>query len=144
MFHNYFKTAWRKLIRNKSYGAVNIAGLTIGLASCILIGLYIVNQLSYDRFNTKADRIVRVTMSYGNENGVTNAAVTGNKVGPQLKLTFPQVTSFVRIYTWPAVVKHGDRMFNEKRVLYADSTFFNIFSFHLLQGSPAMVLSAPH
>jgi putative ABC transport system permease protein len=125
------------------YAVVNIAGLTLGIVSCILIGLYIVNQLSYDRFNVKADRIVRVTMSYGDANQVQNTSVTGNEAGPQLKLTFPQVKSYVRIYTWPRVVKYGDKMFDEKRILYADSTFFNVFSFHLLQGNPATVLSAP-
>lgn len=144
MFRNYFTTAWRKLTRNKMYAVVNIAGLTIGIASCILIGLYIMNQLSYDRFNTKADRIVRVTMSYGDANSVSSAAVTGNKVGPQFQLTFPQVESYVRIYSWPSVVKYGDKMFDEKGILYADSTFFNIFSFHLLQGNPQTTLAAPN
>ncbi|MGH2643062.1 MAG: FtsX-like permease family protein, partial [Chitinophagaceae bacterium] len=100
--------------------------------------------LSYDRFNVNASRIARVTMSYGDANQVENAGVTGNKAGPQLKLTFPQVESYVRIYTWPSVVKYNDKMFDEKGILYADSTFFNIFSFHLIQGNPAAVLNAPH
>lgn len=144
MFRNNMKAAWRRLTRNKMYGLVNIVGLTIGIASCILIGLYIVNQLSYDRFNTKADRIARVVMSIGDANRVAHTAFTGNKVGPQFKLTFPQVESYVRIYTWPAVVKYRDNMYDEKGILYADSTLFSIFSFHLLQGNAATALSAPH
>lgn len=143
MFKNYLKTAVRKLTHNKIYGVVNIAGLTIGIVSCILIGLYIVNQLSYDHFNEKANRIVRVTMSYGDANQVESAGVTGNKVGPQLKLTFPQVESYTRIYPRSGVVKYQDKMFDEKRILFADSTFFNIFSFRLLQGNPATALNAP-
>lgn len=126
------------------YTIVNIIGLTVGITSCILIGLFINNELSYDRFNKNADRIVRVNMEYGNAISTTNTSVTGTKVGPQFRLTFPQVESYVRIYPKRGVVRYRDQMFNEKKILFADSTFFNIFSFHLLRGNPATVLSAPN
>lgn len=144
MFKNYFKTAFRRLSRNRMYTIVNIIGLTVGITSCILIGLFIKNELSYDRFNKNADRIVRVNMSYGNSISTSNAAVTGTKVGPQFQLTFPQVESYVRLYPISGIVKYQDKMFNEKKILYADSTFFQIFSFHLLRGNPATALSTPN
>ncbi len=143
MFRNYFKTAWRKLTKNKLYALVNITGLTAGITSCILIGLFISNELNYDRFNKNADRIVRVTMEYGNANGVQKTPVTGTKAGPQLARSFPQVEAFTRIFNYPGIVKYQDKVFNEKRILWVDSSFFRIFSFHLLEGNPGTVLAAP-
>ena len=107
------------------------------------MGLYIIHELSYDRFNKNADRIVRVTMEYGQAGDVRKMAVTGTKVGPQFDRTFPQVQSFVRVYNRKDVVRYQTKMFNEGHILYADSTFFKIFSFHLLQGNPNTILTAP-
>src|SRR6202012_3774187 len=96
MLKSYFKIAFRRLQKNRMYTAVNIIGLTVGIASCLLIGLFVINEVSYDRFNHNADRMVRIVMQYG-EGGKQVVAVTGTKVGPQLKRTFPQVQSFVRL-----------------------------------------------
>ncbi|HVV56210.1 MAG TPA: ABC transporter permease, partial [Mucilaginibacter sp.] len=143
MILNYFKIAFRRLQKHKLYTAVNLVGLTIGIASCLLIGLYIINEVSYDRFNKNADRIVRVVMQYG-EGGKQVVAVTGTKVGPQLKRSFPQVQSFVRLINGSAVIKKGDEIFDEKRFLYADSSFLSIFSFPLLRGDTKTALDAPN
>ena len=89
MFKNYLKVAFRNLYKNKLYSLVNITGLTIGIASCLLIGIYIVHELSYDRFHVNAARIVRVTMEYNFGDAPVQAATTGTKVGPQFKRTFP-------------------------------------------------------
>jgi putative ABC transport system permease protein len=115
----------------------------MGITSCLLIGLFIVNELNYDRFNKNADRIVRMTMQYG-EGGKEKRVATGTKAGPQLKRTFPQVESFVRLIIDEPVVKNGNRMYNEKRFLYADSSFFKIFSFQMLSGNPKTALDAPN
>src|SRR5690349_2702919 len=96
MFKNYFKTAWRNIRKNKLYAFVNITGLTVGITGCILIGLFVWNELSYDAFNQNANRIVRVTMEYSSSGTVNKTAVTGTKVGPQFQRSFPQVESFVR------------------------------------------------
>ena len=82
MLKSYLKIALRKLQKNKLYSFVNITGLTVGIVSCMLIGMYIAHELSYDRFNEKADRIVRVTTEMSGGTNVKKYAVTGTKVGP--------------------------------------------------------------
>ena len=143
MFKNYFRTALRNLRKNKLYAAINIFGLTIGLAACLLIGLYINHELSYDRFNVNADRIVRVTMEYKQAETVNSTATTGTKVGPQFKRTFPAVEDYVRTFIYHNVMKRGDKIFDEPRILYADQSFFKIFSFKILEGNAATALDAP-
>jgi putative ABC transport system permease protein len=144
MFKNYFKTAWRNGIKNKSYSLVNIIGLSIGITCCILIGLYIESELSYDRFHKNADRIVRITMEFSNGGTIGKYVQTGTKVGPQMKRSFPSVAAFVRTIKYSRVIAYRDKVFEEKNFLYADSSFFNIFSFKLINGNPATVLNAPH
>jgi len=143
MIRNYFKIAFRRLQKNKLYTFVNIIGLTAGITSCLLIGLFIINDLSYDRFNTKADRIVRMTMQY-DEGGKQKVALSGTKAGPQLQRTFPQVEAFVRIIDNSRVVKYGSEVFTENRFLYADSSFLKVFSFPLLEGDAGTALNAPN
>lgn len=143
MLKNYFKIAFRRLQKSRLYTLINLFGLTVGIASCLLIGLFIINELSYDRFNINADRTVRMTMQFG-EGGSQKFPLTGTKAGPQLQRTFPQVETFVRLINTGPVVKNGDIMFNESRFLYADSSFFKIFSFKLLRGDPKTALNAPN
>ncbi|HZY38805.1 MAG TPA: ABC transporter permease [Mucilaginibacter sp.] len=139
----YFKIAFRRLQKSRLYTLINLVGLTVGISSCLLIGLFIINELSYDRFNKNRDRIVRMTMQFG-EGGKEKYATTGTKAGPQLKRTFPQVEGFVRAINGTVVMKYGSQMYIEKRFLYADSAFFKIFSFQLLKGDPKTVLDAPN
>jgi putative ABC transport system permease protein len=141
MILTYFKIAFRRLHKSRLYTLINLVGLTVGITSCLLIGLFIINELSYDRFNVNAGRIVRMTMQFG-EGGKEKYATTGTKAGPQLKRTFPQVQSFVRTIKGAPVVKYGGQMYIEKNFLYADSSFFKIFSFRLLRGNPQTVLDA--
>lgn len=143
MFKNYLKTAFRNLRKNKLYSGINIFGLAIGLASCFLIGLYISNELSYDKFNVNADRIVRVTMEYQNAGTVNETAYTGTKPGPQFKRIFPSIENFTRTFIGHSVIKKGDKIFDEPRLLYADSPFFSIFSFKIIEGNPSTALDAP-
>ncbi len=143
MFKNYFKTAIRNLRKNRLYSAINIFGLTVGLAACLLIGVYINHELSYDKFNINASRIVRATMEYGQAGTVNTTATTGTKVGPQFKRTFPAVEEYVRTFISHNVVKNGDKIFDEPRILYADDAFFKIFSFKIIEGDAATALDAP-
>jgi putative ABC transport system permease protein len=143
MIHNYFKTAFRHLQKNKLYATINILGLAIGITSCLLIGIYIWHELSYDRFHKNKDRIVRVTWEYNFGDAETKTATTGSKVGPQFQRTFPEVEDFVRIMKYPRVISTGDKIFEEKNFLYADSSFFSIFSFPLIKGNAATALDAP-
>lgn len=143
MLKNYFKIALRNLRKNKLYSAINIFGLMVGLAACLLIGIYISHELSYDRFNKNADRIVRATMEYKKAGTVNTTATSGTKTGPQFKRTFPAVEEYARTYIGTRSVKLGDKVFEEKRFLYADEAFFKIFSFQLVKGDAADVLDAP-
>ncbi|MCC7401112.1 MAG: ABC transporter permease [Chitinophagaceae bacterium] len=142
MIRNYFKTAWRNLWKNKLYSGINISGLAVGLAACLLIGVYISHELSYDKFNTNADHIVRVTMEYEKAGTVNAVATTGTKVGPQFKRTFPLVEEYVRTFIRQNIIKHDEKIFDEPRILYADAPFFKVFSFHLAEGDPATALNA--
>lgn len=142
MIKNYFKTAWRNLWKNKLYSAINVFGLAVGLAACLLIGIYILHEMSYDKFNAKADRIVRVTMEYGQAGTINKTASTGTKVGPQFKRTFPSVEEYARTFITHSVIKSGDKVFDESRILFADEPFFKIFSFHLIKGDPSTALNS--
>lgn len=143
MFKNYLKTAFRNLRKNKLYSCINIFGLTIGLTACLLIGVFIIHELSYDKFNIKADRIVRATMEYGQAGTINKVATTGTKPGPQLKRTFPSIEEYVRTYIGHGVIKRGDKVFDESRILYADQPFFKVFSFKIIEGNAATALDAP-
>ena len=139
MFKNYLKTAFRNLRKNKLYSAINIFGLTVGLAACLLIGVYINHELSYDKFNTNADRIVRATMEYKFSGTVNSTATTGTKVGPQFKRIFPSIEEYVRTFIGHNVVQTENKMFDEPRILYADPAFFKMFSFRLIKGNATTV-----
>jgi len=143
MIKNYFKIAWRNLRKNRLYTFVNIVGLTAGIVSCLLIGIYIKNELSYDRFNENADRIVRVTMDYSLGDAAQKIAVTGTKVGPQFKRTFPSVVDYVRLDKIARIVGYKDRLFQEKNFLFADPSFLKIFSYKLIKGDAATSLNDP-
>ncbi|SHM07952.1 ABC transporter permease [Mucilaginibacter sp. OK098] len=142
MLKNYFKIAWRNLKKNRLYAFVNITGLTVGIVSCLLIGVYIKDELSYDRFNDNADKIVRVTMDYVQGGAPQKTSVTGTKVGPQFKRTFPAVDNFVRLEKRGGVITYNNRVFEENSILYADPSFFKVFSFKLINGD-ASALSSP-
>jgi putative ABC transport system permease protein len=136
MFRNFIKLTVRQLIRQKGFTLINILGLTVGLASCILIGLFIADELSYDNFQTRGDRIVRVTMDYGSAGRVSATAVTGTKVGPQFKRSFPEIRDFVRFAKYTRMVSAGEKTFKESEFIYADTSFLSVFSFPLVSGDP--------
>jgi len=145
MLRNYFKIALRNLWKNKTASFINIFGLTIGLCSCLLIGLYIQHELNYDDFQQKGDRTVRMIMEYKFDGGteLKKGNFTSARVAPRFKQTFPEIESAVRMTQSTRVVRYGDKLINEKRFMYADPSFFNIFSFKLLQGDAGTVLNAP-
>ncbi|HEY6900117.1 MAG TPA: ABC transporter permease [Puia sp.] len=146
MLKNWLRTALRNIRKNKTSSAINILGLTVGLSSCLLIALFIRHELSYDSFEINGKRIARVIMEYrfsGTE-GWQRGNFTSTKVAPTFKRTFPEVESAVRMtMRGDRIIGVGDRLFTEKRFMYADSSFFRIFSFPLLKGDPATALSGP-
>lgn len=144
MLRNFIKIAFRNLARHPLYGLINAAGLAVGICSCLLIGLFVWDELTYDGFEEKADRIVRVTMEYRLAGTVSKTVFTGTKVGPQFKRTFPEVESYVRTLKRKTLVANGETAFDEDNVLYADRDFFKDFSFDLLRGDPATALEGPY
>lgn len=143
MIENYFKIAWRNIRKNKLYSAVNIIGLTTGIVACLLIGLFVSNELTYDNFHENGNRIAKVYMEYQFSGTLNKTDVTGTKVGPQFKRTFPQVETYVRTMKYSHSVSNGMKSFEESRVFYADADFFKLFSFPLLMGNGATALDAP-
>lgn len=144
MLKNYFKVAFRNILKNKVYSFINIAGLAVGMAACILIALYVINEESYDRLHKNADRIVRATMKYRFGGVTKEVAITGTKLLPAFKRNFPEVESGVRMYDTRAIVKYQNNVFEEPNFAFADSTFFQVFSFKLLEGNPVKALANPY
>src|ERR1700744_5493231 len=131
MIKNYFKIAWRNLWKNKTASFINIFGLTIGLCSCLLIGLYIQHELSYDSFQKNGDRIVRVIMGYKFDGGTEfkKGNYTSARVAPIFKQTFPEVEAGIRMDDYDRVVQYKDKLIDEKLFIYTDPSFFDAFSF---------------
>ena len=142
---NYFKTAWRNSVRNKVYTVINIAGLSIGLACCMLVILYNNDEVSYDRFHTNANNIYRVVHTDTGPDGkvVGNNAVTGMMQGPTFKAEIPEIADFVRVHGYTIPVKVGTEFFLEE-ALFADDNFFSVFSFPLKAGHKKDVLKDIH
>lgn len=144
MLKNYFKIALRNLARNKIYSFINIAGLSIGLACAMLIILYVKDELSYDRFHRNIDNIYRiVAQSHDQKNGKTNNDPnTGYLQGPRFTQNIPEIKAYVRIQGGNENIKKGTEV-SDQKLLYVDSSFFEIFSFPLLSGNPHNCLKDP-
>jgi len=141
VYRNYFKTAFRNLWKHKVFSFINIMGLTVGMTACFLIFLYVRFELTYDAFNTKADRIYRVVTDIKTPSEVIRAGGPAWAVPPNIKDEFPEVEAFVRISNQGMLVRKGDIKFQEENAAFADSSFFQIFDIKLLQGDPKKVLN---
>ncbi len=146
MLRNYLKVAFRSLLKNKFSSLINVFGLSIGMCSCLLIGLYIRHELSYDRFQKNGDRIARVIMEYKFDGAGESKAgnFTSTKVAPAFKKNFPEVADAVRMTKYSRPVQYRDKFFNEPNVVYADPSFFHLFDFDLVRGSQQTALSQPN
>jgi len=146
MIRSYILVALRNLWRNRGYASINIMGLALGLATSIFIFLYVINELTYDRFHEKADRIYKIWVSGMMPTGEMHDAVSAGPMAAALLADYPEVEQVVRIRQlggW--LVRNGDRVFaeTEQDFMFADSTFFDVFSFRLLQGDPGTCLKEP-
>lgn len=148
MFKNYFKTAIRNMKRQKLYSFINIAGLSVGLACCILIVLYIHFELSYDRYHQNADRIYRVIEMSKEEGKTDYSATTPAPLAPALAAEFPEVKQAVRFFhpswieKWRISVE--DKIFFEENVFFTDPQALEVFSFPLVQGNSSDALREPN
>lgn len=145
MLKNLIVTALRNFRKNWASFFINVFGLTVGLTSCLLIALYIKHELSYDQFQVKGARIARVIMEYHFDGSGESPKgnFTSTKVAPVFVRNFPEVQSAVRMTDADRVVRYKDKLFMEKRFMYADSSFFDIFSMPLIKGDPHTALSGP-
>lgn len=145
MFYNYFKIALRNLSRNKVYSFINISGLSIGLACCMLIALYNKDEVSYDRFHKNAENIYRITSEAMDTTGKITGTngITGMMPGPNFKREIPEIKDFVRIQSERAAVKVGTDIYQQEGN-YVDDNFFSVFSFPLKSGDPKEVLKDIH
>jgi putative ABC transport system permease protein len=144
MIRNYIKTAFRNLWRNKAFSVINIVGLSVGLACCMLIFLYAMDEVSYDRFNVNAPSIYHLVVNdQGNDGQVHKFSSTGDVPGPSFKRQLPEVQDFVRIQGADYTIKKGTEVFDQD-ALYVDSNFFSVFTFPMLYGKPEHVLDDPH
>jgi len=145
MIRNNLKVTVRSLWKNKVASAINIFGLTVGLTSCLLIALYVQHEASFDSFEKNGKRIARVIMEYAFDGSpeTKRGNYTSTKVAPEFSRTFPEVEFAIRMDDGDMIVKHGDNLVTEPYFLFADSTFFKIFSADLVQGNPAEALNGP-
>ncbi len=145
MIRNYLKIAFRDLRKNKGYSAINIIGLAVGLTTCLLIMLYVVDELSYDRYNDKADKIYRVNNEVKFGGNYVDLAVAPAMMGPTMVKEFPQVEQYTRIRWYGSfLVRKGNENLKEGKVAYGDSTLFDVFTLPMLAGDPKTALKEPH
>ncbi|HYH55901.1 MAG TPA: ABC transporter permease, partial [Anseongella sp.] len=145
MIRNYIKTAWRNLLRQRVFSAVNVAGLAIGMATCLLIGLFVFYEWSYDRFHEKADRIVRVVFKGTVPGGKLNEAHVMPPVAATLKAEYPEIADATRLRNWgKPFFEAGDRPFYEEEMAFADPGLFRVFTLPMLHGNVQDALTEPY
>jgi putative ABC transport system permease protein len=146
MLKNYLVIALRNHLKHKFYTAINVAGLAIGIASCLVILLFVLHEISYDRFHEKADRIYRVNTEIKVGAVHHNLALGSSALGELFKQNYPEIESYVRLWSWDSrLVKRvgSDQAFREN-VVWGDSTFFQVFTVPLLEGNAATALAQPN
>ena len=145
MIKNYFKIAWRNIVRQKGYSAINIIGLAIGIAACLLILQYVSFELSYENFHENKDRIYRVQQDrYDNGKLSTQWAAGAYAVGNSFKDAIPEIEDYVKLVPRDAVITEIDNQpIKINTVFYATNSFFNVFSYPLIKGDKEKALTEP-
>ena len=150
MLRNYFTVALRNILKDKFYSLINVFGLMLGIASCIFIAIYIQDEISFDRFNSKADRIYRVVEFIETEGSGERSSSAPFPVGPTLAEDYnTMIESQVRFFDFQSPtllmsLKDGNKEFNEPNVLFVDSTFFQVFDYEVSKGDKATALQKPN
>src|SRR4030095_311620 len=143
MIKNYLKIAWRNLIKNKTYSLLNIIGLASGLTCFIFISIWVHDEVSFDRFNEKADRIVRVIGKTKTESGITESAVTSAPMAAALKRDYPEVEDAVRLDPHEEIIQLKNEQVLQSGILLTDPSFFRIFNYTLTKGDINTALNEP-
>ncbi|MBF9252760.1 ABC transporter permease [Pontibacter sp. 172403-2] len=145
MVQHYLKSTWRNLTRNKVYTAINVVGLAIGVASCLLIFLYVQHELSYDKAFTKHDRIYRVVNNLIVGDDVEKASITHAALAPGLAGDYPEIEAATRMIDWnKKVLRLEEKALSIDHVFFVDSNYFDLFDYKLLEGNPKTALTEPN
>jgi len=152
MIRNFIKTAIRTLRKNIGFTAINVLGLSVGLATCLLIVFYVVDELSYDKYNTKADRIYRVTVKAMLNGHGGEYATTEGPLEAALKDNFPEIDKVTRLIDNNGIavsaskfsIRKGNSNIQEKKVVYTESSLFDVFTLPMVAGEPKTSLDQPH
>ncbi|MGK9117373.1 ABC transporter permease [Olivibacter jilunii] len=148
MLKNYIKIAWRNLLRYKFVSFINLVGLSIGITCCLLIALYVLDELSYDRYNSKADQIYRVERTFLNTESKSVSLELGAvapPVGPLLQNDFKEIQALTSILPIGGMTfQYQDKVFNEDNVYCADENLFKVFDFTVTKGDPKTALQEPY
>lgn len=145
MLKNYFKVGIRNILKHKFYSALNISGLALGFAVCILIGLYVFDELNFDKFHKDSENIYQVGLHVNFGGQEFRGPTTSVPLAKTMIENVPGVEQAIRLFTRKDIVlRFEDKVFTETRSFYADSNFFEFFSFKLLEGNPKSVLMEPH
>jgi len=140
MFMNYIRVALRNFKRQKIYSVINLSGLTLGLASFILISLWVQHELSYDQFHVKKDRIYRILNAIDSGGFGTSVSYA---LGPELKQKYSEIEESCRVWPWHrSLVKYRDKSFDEFNIFLTDPTFFSMFTFPFIKGNAKTALAA--
>lgn len=145
MIKNYLKIALRNMLKFKAYSFINIFGLAIGIAACMMILLYINDELSYDKYNDKANQIYRVHTLGKLAGNVINIAVSPAPLGETLVKDYPEVIQYTRLMpNTTMLIRYKDNVFVETNFFWADSTVFDVFTIPFVKGDPKTALTQPH
>jgi len=145
MFTNFVKIIFRNMLRNKVFSLINIIGLSVGIACFLILAVFAIDEMGYDSFNEKADRIYRVYISSDVNGNASNTSKTPAPLGSQLKSEFPEVENYARIgYFGMHELRYKDKLFREGDVYTADSTYFEIFTLPFVYGNPKTALVKPN
>ena len=147
MLRNYLKIAFRNMAKHKVISFINLFGLTVGITCCLLIVTYIIHEVSYDKYNSKADRIYRVTRSFNNKEGITSLhlGAVAPPFGPLLLNEFPDIEKVTRIFpvgTMPT--RYEEKVFNERDIYFADENLSGIFDISMQKGDARTALAEPY
>lgn len=144
MLKNFFLIAYRNLVKNKVNTVLNVTGLAIGVAVCLIIGVWLQRELSFDNFHPNGDKIFRLTNTFKSESESFSQAPSGAAYGAQLPKQLPEVPNACRLFGDDFKVKAGDKEFFESNVLIVDSNFFRFFGFKLIKGQADNALVSPN
>jgi len=144
MIKNYFKIALRNLKRNKAFSFINIFGLAIGLTSFMLIAVFVLNELSYDKYPAQAKNMYRVILSVTGNGDIAAYPMVDVAVGEGMKNAFPEIKATTRLASAQDFIKFNDKQFKEKQLAFADSNFLQLFSIPLVEGDITTALVQPN